>query len=209
MEVKIVDIFTKQEVSKKKVSELLFGSEVRRDVIKQVILWQLNKARSGNHKVKTISEISGTTAKPFKQKGTGNARQGSKRSPHMRGGATVFGPVVRSHATKLPKKVRKLGLCSSLSYHFKNKSVIFVDDPKMKVPSTKELMSVFDPSKGKSLFVYSDKTDNNFLLSLSNIKNSNRLNVNGANVYDLMNHDNIYITNGALDEIEKRLSNGK
>lgn len=149
MEVKIVDIFTKKEVASKKVSEFLFSTEIRKDIIKQVIVWQLNKARSGNHKVKTISEIRGTTAKPFKQKGTGNARQGSKRAAQHRGGQTTFGPVVRSHATKLPKKIRKLGMLSSFSYHFKNKSIEFIAEPKVAKVSTKDISAAIDAKKNK------------------------------------------------------------
>ena len=209
MEVKIIDIFTKKEVSGKKISKPLLSSEIRKDIIRQVIIWQLNKARSGNHKVKTISEISGTTAKPFRQKGTGNARQGSRRAAQHRGGQTTFGPVVRSHATKLPKKVRKLGLLSSLAYHYKNKSIEFIEDPKMAKVSTKKVASLVDSEKRKTLFIYSEKTDKNFLLSAGNVKNANCLHVNGANVYDIMNHKKVYITNGALDDIEKRLVNDK
>ena len=209
MKVKIIDIFTNKEVSSKEVSSLLSSSEVRKDIIKQVVCWQLNKARSGNHKVKTISEIRGTTAKPFKQKGTGNARQGSKRSVQFRGGATAFGPVVRTHNTKLPKKVRKLGLISSLSYHFQNKSITIIAEPKLDKISTSSLNSVINNKDKKSLFIYSEKTDKNFLLSLRNIKNSNYLHSNGANVYDIINHDQIYLVDSALDVIEKRLVNDK
>lgn len=209
MEVKIIDIFTRKEVASKKISKSLFDSEVRKDIIKDVIIWQLNKARSGNHKVKTISEISGTTAKPFRQKGTGNARQGSKRSAHHRGGSTTFGPVVRSHATKLAKKIRKLGLLSSLSYHYKNKSIEIVQEPKITKVSTKKLSSAIDYQNSKTLFIYSEKTDKNFLLSINNIKNTNHLHINGANVYDIMNHNKIYVTDSALDVIEKRLVNEK
>lgn len=209
MKVKIIDIFTNKEVADKEVSSLISSSEVRKDIIKQVIYWQLNKSRSGNHKVKTISEIRGTTAKPFKQKGTGNARQGSKRSVQFRGGATAFGPVVRTHNTKLPKKVRRLGLISSLSYHFQNKSITIIQDPKFDKVSTKNLHGVVSNKDQKSLFIYCENTDKNFLLSLRNIKNSNALHSNGANVYDIINHDKIYVVDSALDLIEKRLLNDK
>ena len=209
MKVKILDVFTNKEIETKDVSKSIFDAEVRKDIIRQVIIWQLNKARSGNHKVKTISEISGTTAKPFRQKGTGNARQGSKRAAHHRGGSTAFGPVVRSHATKLPKKVRKLGLLSSLSYHFQNKTVSFIKDPKLDKIQTKEVAKIVDSEKNKTLFIYSDNTDKNFLLSLVNIKNVNHLHLNGINVYDIMNHNKIYITDSALENIEKRLVNDR
>jgi large subunit ribosomal protein L4 len=209
MEVSVIDILTNNEVAKKSINDVLHKTEIRKDIIKKVILWQLNKARSGNHKVKTISEISGTTAKPFKQKGTGNARQGSKRSTQQRGGQTVFGPVVRSHATKLPKKVRKLGLASSISYHFKNKSIAVFQEPKMKTPNLKKLLKLDGVGKTKVLFITSEEVDSNFILSVRNIKNVKFLKSAGANVYDIVNHNKIYISDIAVDNIIKRLSNEK
>jgi large subunit ribosomal protein L4 len=206
MEAKIIDLFTNSEKSKKKIDKALCQSEIRNDIIKKVVLWQLNKARSGNHKVKTISEISGTTAKPFAQKGTGNARQGSKRSTQQRGGQTVFGPQVRSHATKLQKKVRKLGLANSISYHFKNKSIQLIEEPKMKAPSAKELSKVLGNGKEKILIICSAEVDNNFLLSVSNLKNVKFLKSVGANVYDIINHKKIFVTDVAIDNILQRVS---
>src|SRR5207244_10138192 len=107
--------FANEEVGDIELSDEAFGLPVRRDILARVVNWQLAKRRSGNHKTKGISEISGTTKKPYKQKGTGHARQGSTRSPQFRGGARIFGPVVRSHAHDLPKKVRKLALRHALS----------------------------------------------------------------------------------------------
>ena len=101
------------------LNKSIFGVDVKNEVIQRMIRYQLAKKRSGNHKTKGISEISGTTKKPFKQKGTGSARQGSRRSPQMRGGAVIFGPEVRSHAHKLPKKIRSMALKMALSNKFK------------------------------------------------------------------------------------------
>ena len=97
------------------LNDAIFGVPVRSDILNRVIKWQLAKRRAGTHKTRGISEISGTTAKPWRQKGTGRARHGSRRSPQFRGGAVTFGPVVRDHAISLPKKVRKLGLRTALS----------------------------------------------------------------------------------------------
>ncbi len=207
MEVKVIDFFTGKEVAQKKVSKLFAVKDIRFDLIKDVILWQQNKARSGNHKVKTISEISGTTAKPFRQKGTGNARQGSRRATQMRGGATVFGPVVRTHNTKLPKKIRRLGLINALAYRLKEDSIQLISEPKLKKPAAKEVAQKIDQQKNKNLFIYSKDTDKNFLLSTYNLKNSDNLAVEGANVYDIMNHDKIYVTDNAFEQIQQRLSN--
>jgi large subunit ribosomal protein L4 len=101
------------------VSSEVFAAPIRKDILSRVVQWQLAKRRSGNHKAKGISDISGTTKKPHRQKGTGRARQGSLRSPHMRGGAVIFGPVVRDHSFSLPKKVRKMGLRCALSARMK------------------------------------------------------------------------------------------
>lgn len=103
----------------------VFGLEVRVDLLQRVVRWQLAKRQAGTHKTKGISEISGTTKKPFKQKGTGRARQGSMRSAQFRGGATIFGPVVRSHAHDLPKKVRALGLKTALSAKLAEQKLVF------------------------------------------------------------------------------------
>lgn len=113
------------------LDKFIFGIEFNSDVIHRMIRYQLAKRRSGNHKTKNISEISGTTKKPFKQKGTGSARQGSKRSPQMRGGAVIFGPVVRSHAHKLPKRVRNLALRIAISKKFKDGKLKIIDNFKI------------------------------------------------------------------------------
>lgn len=209
MELKLIDILTQKEVSKRKISDIFVIKDIRFDIIKSVILWQQNKARCGNHKTKTISEISGTTAKPFKQKGTGNARQGSRRSAQFRGGATIFGPVVRTHNTDLPKKVRKLGLLNSIAYHVNAGSIEIISEPKMAKPSTKKLAESINIKEAKTLIIYSSETEKNFLQSVSNLKNTNILNSDGANVYDIMNHDKLYISEAAMNKLENRLVNGK
>ncbi len=205
MQVKYIDLLENKELGDKKLAEVFNIKEIRFDLIKRVIFWQRNKARSGNHKVKTISEISGTTAKPFKQKGTGNARQGSKRSAHMRGGSTAFGPVVRDHSTKLQKKVRRLGLISSISYHIQNKTLEIIKEPKLEKAVTKEVARIFN-KKQKTLVIYSSETDDNFLLSSKNVKDVNLLHSDGANVYDIMNNERVLVTEKALELIEKRLA---
>src|SRR5919109_455642 len=122
------------------LDDSVFGLEVRTDLLHRMVNWQLAKRRSGNHKTKGISEISGTTKKPYKQKGTGHARQGSMRSPQFRGGARIFGPVVRSHATELPKKVRKLALKTALSSKQADGRLIVIDEAKIKTAKTKDLV---------------------------------------------------------------------
>lgn len=121
------------------LADEVFGVAVRSDLLHRMVSYQLSKRRAGTHKTKGISEISGTTKKPFAQKGGGRARQGSLRSPQFRGGATIFGPVVRSHAFDLPKKVRTLALKTALSAKAAEGKLIVLDQAKLSAPKTKEL----------------------------------------------------------------------
>ncbi|MBT6285075.1 MAG: 50S ribosomal protein L4, partial [Rhodospirillaceae bacterium] len=121
----------------------VFGAEVRKDIIARMVNYQLAKRRSGNHKTKNVSEIRGTTAKPWNQKGTGRARAGTLRAAQFRGGSTVFGPVVRDHSHKLPKKVRKLALRSALSSKQADGKLIILDDAVLGDAKTKELSVKF------------------------------------------------------------------
>ena len=123
------------------LDKTIFGVEVKNEIIHRMVRYQLAKKRSGNHKTKGISEISGTTRKPFKQKGTGSARQGSRRSPQMRGGAVIFGPQVRSHAHKLPKRIRALALKMALSNKLKEGKLKVISDFKISKPKTSFLTS--------------------------------------------------------------------
>jgi large subunit ribosomal protein L4 len=183
----------------------IFSIEPNLNVIKSVINWQLARRRSGNHKVKTVSEVRGTTAKPFKQKGTGRARQGSLRSVQMRGGGVIFGPVVRDHGFKLNKKVRKLALNSALSYLINEKRIKVIKDPKFTKPETSKLANTVKDS-GKTLFVYNDQTCENFKLSAFNIKDVNILNVSGINVYDLINSKNVIFCESSIKSFVEKVS---
>src|ERR1700751_2253200 len=123
--------------------EAIFGLPVRKDILARMVNYQLNKRRAGTHKTKGISDISGTTKKPYKQKGTGQARQGSLRSPQFRGGAVIFGPVARSHATDLPKKVRRLALKTALSAKQAEGKLVVIDAAKLDAAKTKALRARF------------------------------------------------------------------
>src|SRR5688572_9477186 len=142
MELKVTDISNKA-VGEVEIDDAvfadIFGRTVRKDILARAVNWQLAKRRSGNHKTKEIGDISGTTKKPYAQKGTGNARQGSLRSPQFRGGATIFGPVVRSHAHDLPKKVRKLALKNALSAKHKDGKLVVWNGTAGATGKTKDL----------------------------------------------------------------------
>src|SRR3984957_18430076 len=126
-----------------KLSDAVFGAEMRKYILARMVKYQLDKRRAGTHKTKGVSEISGTTKKPWKQKGTGRARAGSLRSPQFRGGATIFGPVVRSHALGLPKKVRNLALRIALSAKQAEGKLVIIDSLTVKDAKTKAVVAAF------------------------------------------------------------------
>src|SRR5437660_5446129 len=138
-----------QEVGDIELSEAVFGLPVRRDILARVVNWQLSKRRAGTHKTKGVSDISGTTKKPYRQKGTGRARQGSLRSPQFRGGAVIFGPVVRSHEFGLQKKVRRLGLKTALSAKQAAGKLVVVDEGRLDEGKANGLRGRFE-ARGRS-----------------------------------------------------------
>ena len=196
----------KKKVGDVNLDDSIFGLEVRIDIIKRVVDWQRAKAMSGTHKVKTNSEVSGTTKKPFKQKGTGNARQGSLRSVQMRGGGVAHGPQVRSHATKLQKKVRSLGLKHALSMKMELGSIYVVDSTQMQEAKTKLLSNnLANFGSGKFFIIDGETLDKNLSLSIRSIPNACAVPTIGANVYDIINSDFVIISKDALPLLEERL----
>ena len=188
------------------LDEAVFGTAVRPDLMSRYVNWQLAKRRSGNHKVKTRSEVSGTTAKPFKQKGTGSARQGSKRAPQLRGGGVVFGPHVRDHGFGMQKKVRKLALKSALSSKQAEGKLIVLDDAKMKSPKTADLIkSLGKLGWNSTLVIDGAELDNNFQLAARNIAGLDVLPSQGANVYDILRRDTLVLTKDAVEKLVERL----
>lgn len=184
----------------------IFGIDVREDIIARVIDWQLAKRRAGTHSTKGISDISGTTKKPFKQKGTGHARQGSLRAPQFRGGATIFGPVVRSHAYDLPKKIRALGLRSALSEKVKTGKLVVVDSVEISEPKTKDLSARLEKlGWNGTLVIGNPETSVNFALASANIVGVDMLPPEGANVYDIVKSETLVITKDAIEHLEARL----
>ena len=183
----------------------IFGLELKEEIIYRMVRYQLAKRRTGNHKTKGISEISGTTKKPFKQKGTGNARQGSKRSPQMRGGAVIFGPQVRSHAHKLPKRIKKLALKMAISKKIKDGKFKIINELKMSKPKTNLFRSKLAGLKlDSALFIDGKDIDNNFLLASKNVPKIDILPVAGINVYDILKRDYLVLSENAVNGIKER-----
>lgn len=187
------------------LAEAVFGVPVRIDILHRMVGYQLAKRRAGTHKTKTISEISGTTKKPYKQKGTGHARQGSLRSPQFRGGATIFGPVVRSHAHDLPKKVRKLALKVALSAKAADGKLVVLDQAVAATPKTRDLATRLKALGWGSVLVIDGTVDDNFALASRNMPFVDVLPQVGANVYDILRRDTLVLTKDAVEALEARL----
>lgn len=195
-----------QNVGSMELADSVFGVEVREDILSRVVNWQLANRRAGTHKTKTIAEVSGTTKKPYKQKGTGNARQGSLRATQFRGGGISFGPVVRSHAQDLPKKIRRMGMRCALSVKAKEGKLVVVDALKMPEVKTKDLLSKMDKmGLTSALFIGGAELDNNFSLSARNVVGIDVLPAQGANVYDILRRDTLVLTKEAAENLEARL----
>ncbi len=190
------------------VSDLVFGiEEIRSDILSRVVNWQLAKRRAGTHKVQTRNENSRTGKKMYKQKGSGGARHGSRRAPQFVGGSRAFGPVVRSHAFDLPKKVRALGLRHALSSKIKSGSLIVLDQAVVETPKTQSLKASFEKLGLKNaLFITGPEVDANFALASRNIPNIDVLPTAGLNVYDILRRHTLVLTKSAVEAIEARFA---
>jgi len=209
MKLKVTDISNKA-VGEVEIDDAvfadIFGRKVRKDILARAVNWQLAKRRAGTHKTKEIGDISGTTKKPYSQKGTGNARQGSLRSPQFRGGATIFGPVVRSHAHDLTKKVRKLALKTALSSKVKDGKLIVWNGTAGASGKTKDLTAKLKTLGLKSVLVIDGPAvDEKFALAARNIPNVDVLPQQGANVYDILRRDTLVLTKAAVEHLVERL----
>jgi len=182
-----------------------FAATPRADIMARVVHWQLAKRRAGTHKVKGMAEVSGTTKKPYRQKGTGNARQGSLRSPQFRTGGVVHGPVVRSHAYSLNKKVRRLGLISALSQKVAEGKLVVLDAASG-VAKTNDLAKKIKALGWRSALIVDRDVDQDFLRASRNLHGIDVLPTVGANVYDILRHDVLAITTAGVAGLAERLS---
>lgn len=188
------------------LADSVFGVDLNKGVLARVIQWQLDKRRQGTHATKDVGDVHGTGKKPFKQKGTGRHRQGLKTAPGMYHGGIAFGPVVRSHAYGLTKKIRALAMRVALSMKAKDGKLFILDDMTAKKPSTKAFQKSFKKNGWNSaLFVGGEKLDDNFALSARNIVNVDVLPAQGANVYDIVRRDVLVLSKDAVAQLEGRL----
>jgi large subunit ribosomal protein L4 len=206
MQLKVTSLDNKESGNIELADEVFGLPVVRRDILARVINWQLAKRRAGTHKTKGISEISGTTKKPWAQKGTGRARQGSLRSPQFRGGATIFGPVVRSHEFGIQKKVRRLALKTALTAKQQDGKLVVLDKASVKEPKTGALAKQFAALGWNSvLIIDGPELDQNFARAARNLPGIDVLPQQGANVYDIVRCDTLVLTRAAVEHLEARL----
>ena len=206
MQIDVIN-FDGKAVGKVELADQIFGLDARADILHRVVTWQRAKARAGTHAVKTVSDVAGSGKKAFKQKKTGNARQGERYNVHMRGGGVVHGPVVRDHSIDLPKKIRALGLKMALSSKVKDGNLIVIDSEKLSAAKTGALAKQLKKlNLDSALFVGGDTVDVNFQKSAANIPNIDALPTIGLNVLDILNHDKLVLTADAVKAVEARLA---
>ncbi len=199
-----VKTFDNGDAGMSELPEAIFGQAPRLDIMARVVRWQLAARRSGNHRTKGMGEVSGTTRKPYKQKGTGNARQGSLRAPQFRTGGVVHGPVVRDHGSDLPKKIRRLGLISALSQKQAEGKLVVLDNVTC-VAKTKEFHRRALSFGWRSALIVDHEVDVSTQLACRNLHEFDILPAAGANVYDILNHDVLVLTRNGVAALERRL----
>lgn len=184
----------------------IFGIEVRKDILHRVVNYQLAKRRAGTHKVQTRAEVAYTGKKPWKQKGTGRARAGDLKRPQDVGGGNAHGPVVRSHAFDVPKKIRRLALCMALSSKVAEGKLIVLDDVKTNSHKTKPMADAMKTFKiDSAVIVAGSEVDVNFARATANLPRIDVLPTQGANVYDILRRDVLVLTKTAVAELTEKL----
>ncbi|MFI4998655.1 MAG: 50S ribosomal protein L4 [Reyranellales bacterium] len=188
------------------LADAVFGAPVRQDILQRCVVWQLSRRQQGTHKTKGRAEVTATSKKMYAQKGTGRARHGNEAAPQFRGGGKAFGPVLRSHALSLPKKVRKLALRSALSAKAAEGKLIVVENAALKEPKTAQLTAHLGKLGISSALVIAGATvDANFARAAANIAHFDVLPQQGANVYDILRRDTLVLTRDAVKHLEERL----
>ncbi|MCP4670385.1 MAG: 50S ribosomal protein L4 [Desulfobacula sp.] len=194
-----------EKVSETQLPDQIFNTPIKKSVLHQVVRSQLAAKRAGTAACKTRGMVRGSTKKLFRQKGTGNARAGSVKSPLRKGGGVIFGPSPRSFAIKVPKKVRKLALKMALSSKLEDKTVYVIDDFKLQAIKTRELVAVLNSLDLVDLLIVSDAEDTNLLLSSRNIPDVKVIKTEGLNVYDILKFKNLLLVESTIKNIEGRL----
>ncbi len=205
MKLKVVNLENK-DAGEIDLDDGIFGAPVRKDLLARAVNYQLAKRRQGTHKTKTRGEINGSTARPWRQKGTGRARAGDRKAGHWRGGQTTFGPQPRDHSMDLPKKVRKLALKVALSSKYADGKLVVLDAAIAAEPKTKAIAAQLKAlGLSSALIVDGAELDRNFQLAARNIHGVDLLPQHGANVYDILRRDTLVLTRQAVEQLQERL----
>lgn len=194
-----------EKVGEVELNDALFGVEVKPYVLHDIVRMQLAKRRAGNACTKTRAEVRGSGAKPWRQKGTGRARSGSRQSPVWRGGGTVFGPKPRSYSFKLPKKVRRLGLKMALSARFAEERLLVLDNLQMDEIKTKNFVSIMNTLKVDNALIVIPEQNENLEKSSRNVGGYKVMTTAGVNVYDVLLHKNVILVQPTIGQLEERL----
>ncbi len=195
-----------KKVSETQLPDQIFNTPIKKSVLHQVVRSQLAAKREGTAACKTRAMVKGSTKKLFRQKGTGNARAGSVKSPLRKGGGVIFGPSQRSFAIKVPKKVKKLALKMALSSKMEDNTIFVIDDFNLEAIKTKELANVLNSLELSDLLIVSDTEDTNLLLSSRNIPDIKVIRTEGLNVYDILKFKNLLLVESTIQNIQGRLS---
>ncbi|OQP04798.1 50S ribosomal protein L4 [Geobacillus sp. 46C-IIa] len=196
-----------QTIGEIELNDAVFGIEPNKHVLFEAVIMQRASMRQGTHKTKNRAEVSGGGRKPWRQKGTGRARQGSIRAPQWRGGGTVFGPVPRDYSYKLPKKVRRLAIKSALSSKVLENEIVVLDQLSLEAPKTKEMVKILNNlAVDRKALIVTDELNENVYLSARNIPGVKVVSANGINVLDVLNHDKLVITKAAVEKVEEVLA---
>lgn len=195
----------KNQVGERDLSDAVFNVEVKEYLLHDMVRYQLAARRQGTASVKNRSAVAGGGKKPYRQKGTGNARQGTIRAPHFVGGGVAFGPSPRSYAFKLNRKVKKAALCSALSARFQAEKLLLLKDLSLEAISTKQFRQVVDSFELGGTLIVIDKENKNIELSARNLPHVKVLRVSGLNVYDVLKYPHLLMTDAAVTEIEGAL----
>lgn len=200
--IKVVDMSGK-ELREIEISGVLFASDVNETAVHQAVVNHLANRRQGTQSTKTRSEVRGGGRKPWRQKGTGSARQGSTRSPQWKGGGVVFAPKPRDYSYKLPKSLKKVALSSALTSKFNDGKMIVVDNISFDAPKTSKMIEFFDKLGARKPLVVTESVDKNVYLSARNIEKAAVTYADLINVYELLKHDNLVISESALKRVEE------
>ena len=194
----------KKKTGEVDLADKMLTAELRKDILHTVVRWQLARRRKGTHDSQTRSEVSGGGKKPYKQKGTGNARQGSSRSPLLEGGSVIHGPKPRSYDFNLNKKTKQLGLRTALSYLYKEGRFFVVDEVTSKDGKTKELASRLKGFGLEKALIIDEKKDDLFQRASQNLEKFRYNTVEGLNVYDLLKYDAVVLSKASLEKVSQK-----